>query len=417
MDDDRPVLVIGATGFLGRRVVSGLTADGHRVRCLVRDPRRAADLLADRVEVVRGDMLAAETVSAAAQRARAVIVCVHTLSPQPGRQAGHGFVDVEAAGAGNIIDACRAKDVSRLLYVTSIGVASDARSSWLRGRARVEELLFTSGLDVTVRPGMIVGHGGDGFGMVERGARRRAAVLLSSPRQRFRTVAVDDLARQLVALLGDPRSFGRHFDVGSDDVLTIDEMLDLAAEHLGRPHPAKVHLPRSVIARIAPAIERAARMPPGAVRGFVGEGSDADMIGDTTAIRALLDQPPWPFREAMAQALHEGSATTAAPARSLAWTTRRCGCARAVDGCRLRRGTSASERHRRNDPARGTSRCIIVNRRVMTAVRAAQSPILNSARPAAGPLSGRFFGLRRRRCASRQSRNGGCPGSPAGFSW
>ena len=56
--------------------------------CLVRDPRRAADLLADRVEVVRGDMLAAETVSAAAKRARAVIVCVHTLSPQPGRQAG-----------------------------------------------------------------------------------------------------------------------------------------------------------------------------------------------------------------------------------------------------------------------------------------------------------------------------------------
>jgi uncharacterized protein YbjT (DUF2867 family) len=224
---------------------------------------------------------------------------------------------MEAAGAGNIIDACRAKDVSRLLYVTSIGVASDARSSWLRGRARVEELLFTSALDVTVlRPGMIVGHGGDGFGMVERGARRRAAVLLSSPRQRFRTVAVDDLARQLVALLDNPRSFGAALRCRQRHVLTIDEMLDLAAEHLGRPHPAKVHLPRSVIARIAPAIERAARMPPGAVRGFVGEGSVADMIGDTTAIRALLDQPPWPFREAMAQALHEGSATTAAPARS-----------------------------------------------------------------------------------------------------
>jgi nucleoside-diphosphate-sugar epimerase len=47
---------------------------------------------------------------------------------------------VETAGAGNIIDACRANNVNRLLYVTSIGVASDARSSWLRGRARIEEL-------------------------------------------------------------------------------------------------------------------------------------------------------------------------------------------------------------------------------------------------------------------------------------
>jgi uncharacterized protein YbjT (DUF2867 family) len=313
LTDQGAVLVIGATGFLGRRVVSALTADGHRVRCLVRDPARAADLPGDRVEVLRGDMLDAETVSAAARTARALIVCVHTLSPQPGRQAGHDFVDVEAAGAVNIINACRANNVSRLLYVTSIGVASDARSSWQRGRAHIEELLFTSGLDVTVlRPGMIVGHGGDGFGMVERGARRRTAVLMSSRHQRFRTIAVDDLAHQLVALLDEPRSFGQHFDVGSDDVLTIDDMLDRTAEYLGRRRPAKIHLPRSVIARIAPVIERAARMPPGAFRGFVGEGSDADMVGDATAVRAFLDQPPRPFGEAMAQALREGSATTPA---------------------------------------------------------------------------------------------------------
>jgi uncharacterized protein YbjT (DUF2867 family) len=308
MDNDRSVLVIGATGFVGRRVVSALLADGHRVRCLARDPRRATAPLDDRVDVVRGDMLAADTVATAARGVRAVIVCVHTLSPQTGRQAGHDFVDVEAAGAANIIDACRANNVRRLLYVTSIGVAPDSRNSWLRGRARIEKTLFTSGLDVTVlRPGMIVGHGGDGFGMVERGARRRVAVLLSSRRQRFRTVAVDELAGQIVALLDEPRSFGPPFDVGSDDVLTVDEMLDLAAEHLDRPHPTKIHLPRGAIARIAPVIERAARMPPGAIRGFVGEGSDADMIGDPTAIRALLAQPPQPFHQAMAQALREGT--------------------------------------------------------------------------------------------------------------
>ena len=316
MDDDCAVLVIGGTGFVGRWVVRALTAAGLSVRCLVRDPTRAADLAGERVEVVRGDMLDAPAVAAAARQVRAVIVCVHTVSPQPARQTGHDFI-VEEAGVGNIVAACHANEVSRLLYVTSIGVAADARSSWTRGRARIETLLFASGLDVTVlRPGMIVGHGGDGFGLVERGARRRAAVLMSSAQQRFRTVAVDDVAHQLVALIDEPRSFGQHFDVGSDDVLTIDEMIDLAADHLDRPHPVKIHLPRRLIARLSPIIERAAKMPPGAIGGFVGAGSDADMIGDAAPIRALLDHPPVPFAAAMAQALRDGAATVPAAARS-----------------------------------------------------------------------------------------------------
>ncbi|NEB74628.1 NAD(P)H-binding protein [Streptomyces sp. SID14478] len=310
---EQAVLVIGGTGFLGRRVVSALLRDGHRVRCMVRNPAKAAGMFDDEVEVVQGDMLEAPTVADAARQTRAVIVCVHTLSPQPGRQEDDDYIDVEAAGVGNIVEACRSHAVHRLLYVTSIGVAANARNSWTRGRARIEEMLFTSGLDVTVlRPGMIVGHGGDGFGIVERGARRRVAVLMSSRRQRFRTVAVDDLARQLVVLLDEPRSFGEHFDVGSDDVLTVDEMMDVAAEHLGRSHPIKIHLPRRAIARIAPLIERVAKMPPGAVGGFVGEGSDADMIGDATAIRTLLDQPPRSFRDAMAVALREGTASKGA---------------------------------------------------------------------------------------------------------
>ena len=317
MDDERAVLVIGGTGFVGRQVVAALTSAGSLVRVMVRDPRRAGDLVGERVEVVRGDMLDARAVSEAVQHVRAVIVCVHTVSPQPARQAGDDFIDVEEAGVGNILAACRSAGVSRLLYVTSIGVAADARSSWTRGRARIEKLVFASGLDVTVlRPGMIVGHGGDGFGLVERAARRRVAVLVSSALQQFRTVAVDDVAHQLVALIDEPRAFGRYFDVGSDDVLTIDEMIDLVADYLGRPRPAKIHLPRRLIARFSPLIERAARMPPGAIGGFVGEGSDADMIGDAAAIRALLDQPPQPFAAALAQAMREGSATTTTAGRS-----------------------------------------------------------------------------------------------------
>jgi nucleoside-diphosphate-sugar epimerase len=127
--------------------------------------------------------------------------------------------------------------------------------------------------------------------------------MISSRKQRFRTVAVEDLAHQLVHLIDEPRSFGQHYDVGADDVYTIDQMIDLTADHLGRSHPVKIHLPRGLIACLAPVVERAAGMAPGAVGGFVGKGSDADMVGDARPIRALLDRAPEPFAEAMARSV------------------------------------------------------------------------------------------------------------------
>ncbi|WP_306210478.1 SDR family oxidoreductase [Actinoplanes sp. RD1] len=299
---EQPVLVLGATGFVGRRLVAALLAAGHRVRCLVRDPQRAQDLAGDRVELVRGDMLDAAAVDRAAASARAVCFLVHTLSRQARRDVD--FMDVEQAGLRNVVDAARRHGVRRLLYLTAIGTAPDAPSSWGRGRARAEQMLFSSGLDVTVlRPGMIVGHGGDGFAMIERGARSRVAVLLAGRHTRFRTVAVDDLAGTLVQLLDDPRSYGRHFDVGSDDVLTTGQMIDRAAAHLGRRPPRKLHLPRRAIAALAPVLERATGMPRGAVAGFVGPGSDADLVGDATPIRPLLARPPLTYEQAMAAAL------------------------------------------------------------------------------------------------------------------
>jgi len=300
----KPVLVIGATGFVGHRVVDSLIAAGRPVRALVRRPERAGDLAALGVDIVDGDMLDPAPVVQAAQGVAAVIVCVHTLSAQTAREPGQDFMDVEEAGLRNIVEACRTNDVRRLVYVTAIGAAPDALSTWSRGRWRTEQMLLASGLDVTVlRPGMIMGRGGDGFGRIDKGARQRVAFLLASRTQRFRTIAVNDLAQQLVDLLEDPRSFGRAFDVGSDDIYTMDEMIDLAAEYLERKHPAKVHLPRRLIAGLAPVLERAAKMPPGALGGIVGPGSDSDMVGDITPVQALLTHPARPFREVLPESL------------------------------------------------------------------------------------------------------------------
>jgi len=300
MPSPQPVLVIGATGFLGRSVVASLGRHGYSVRCMARTPERAADLAGDGIEIVRGDYLDAGNVERASDGVAAVIICVHTLTPQGASAAGQGFMDVEAAGLRNVVAACEAHGVRRVMYVTSIGVEENASSSWLRGRWLTEQSLFDSGLDVTaIRPGMIVGRGGDGFGIVARGATTRFAVAMGSPRQIFRTVAVTDLADDIVDLMAQPAAVGRAFEMGSDDLLTMRQMMSVAATSIGRRRAVTLFVPASLIRLVAPLVERIARMPHGALRGLVGDGPRHDMIGDPTAVRAVLGRTDRPFRDSI----------------------------------------------------------------------------------------------------------------------
>lgn len=297
------VLVIGASGFVGGQLVRRLLADGRTVRGLARDVTRIEELADAGAETVQGDMLEPPSLARGVETVHAVYICVHTLSSQGADGSGRDFMDVEKAGLENIIDACRNAGVRRLVYVTSIGIAPDAPSAWVSGRAQTEQLLFASGLDVTViRPGMIVGRGGAGFEAVARGAKGPVAMVLGSGRQKFRPVAIDDLTYYLVGVLDDPRSFGRHYDVGSDDVLTTPEMIDIAAEHLGRRHPVKIHVPRGLLVLAAPLIERVSKMPQGAMRGMA-ESLQVDMTGDPAPIRTILPRSPQTYRQAVQTAL------------------------------------------------------------------------------------------------------------------
>ncbi len=209
---------------------------------------------------------------------------------------------VELNGLQNIITACQAHGARRLIYVTSLGITADASSEWLRERWQAEQFLFDSGLDVTViRPGMIVGAGGRGFGMVASQAKKSIAVGLGG-RQKMRSIAVDDLIYYLVSVLNDPRAYQQCYDVGNDDVLTNSQMIDAVAELLGRGHPTKIKIPPTLVGALAPFIERMGKLPRGAVKGLV-DSLKADASGDPTPIRSILPRPLLSFRQAAERAL------------------------------------------------------------------------------------------------------------------
>ena len=300
----KKILVIGASGFVGRKIALALLADKYSVRCLARDPSRVQDLAEIGCEIVQGDVSDSASIQQALESVQAVYISIHTLSPQHASTKGQGFMEVEMKGLQNIVAACRTHGAQRLIYVTSLGIAPDAPSAWLRERWKTEQFLLNSGLDVTViRPGLIVGVGGRGFDMKVSQAKRRVSInLLGAAHLKMRSIAIEDLVYYLVGVLNDPRAYGRCYDVGSDDILTNNQTLDITAEVMGRRPPLKINVPQAFLSSLAPLIERAARLPKGAMRGLL-DSLKTDGIGDPMPIRAILPRTLLPYRQALERAL------------------------------------------------------------------------------------------------------------------
>ncbi len=302
------ILILGASGFVGGRLAKALLAEGYAVRCVARNPAKVADLDAAGAQIVQGDIADAASMMRAVEGMEAVYISIHTISPQPNGAAGAGFMDIEIAGLENLLAACRAHGVRRLIYVTFLGVDAASPNVWVRRRARAEQLLLTSGLDATcIRPGQIVGRGGRGFGGMVVQARKRLAVTFSPGRQKMRNIAISDLLYYLIGVLEEPRAYGQAFDVGNDEVLTNNQMVDIVAAAQGRRAPLKISAPRGLMILFSGPIERRMGLARGTLKAALSSlGMDA--VGDPLPIRALLPRPLLTYRQAVDRALAEPAA-------------------------------------------------------------------------------------------------------------
>lgn len=297
------ILVIGSSGFVGGNLAKALLAEGYAVRCLARKPEKVQDLAVAGCEIIQGDISDAASITSALKDMDAVYISIHTLSTQHADTANKDFMDVEIAGLQNIISACQSNGVKRLVYVTFLGASPDSPSAWIRGRWNAEQFLLKSGLDVTViRPGMIVGIGGQGFGMALSNAKKRLAIVIGTGEQKFRCIAIDDLCYYLIGVLDEPKAYGQCFDVGNDDVLSNNRIINTVADILGRSHPAKLHIPKGLLAMAAPLIQRIGKLPKGAMKGMV-DSIQSEAIGDPSPIRAILTRKPLSLKQAVEQVL------------------------------------------------------------------------------------------------------------------
>jgi uncharacterized protein YbjT (DUF2867 family) len=220
------VLVAGASGFVGRRLCPALAEAGHDVRAMTRHP----ETYDGAGTAVHGDVHDAGSLSAALEGCRAAYYLVHSLDSKDFER-----LDAEAARAFG--QAAADAGVEQIVYLGGLGSDAETLSSHLRSRREVEGLLGAAGVPVTVlRAGIIVGSGGISWEMTRELVDHLPAMITPRwVRTRTQPIAVADVVRYLVGVLGHPDAVGAVFDIGGPEVLQYVTMLRRVARIKGRP--------------------------------------------------------------------------------------------------------------------------------------------------------------------------------------
>ncbi|SMB92871.1 NAD-dependent epimerase/dehydratase [Hymenobacter roseosalivarius DSM 11622] len=226
------ILLTGANGYIGQRLLPLLVEAGHTVVCLVRDPRRFTlpERLRAYVTVAQGDLLRPESLQDLPPDLDAAYYLVHSMSGDD-----RDFVRAERQSAENFTQYINRTTARQVVYLS--GIANDrALSAHLRSRRAVEKVLQKAEkAAVTVlRASIIIGSGSASFEII-RDLVEKLPVMIT-PRwlnSRCQPIGVRDVMFYLTAVLDNPDCVGQGFDIGGPDVLTYKQMLLGLAEQRG----------------------------------------------------------------------------------------------------------------------------------------------------------------------------------------
>jgi uncharacterized protein YbjT (DUF2867 family) len=224
------VLVTGATGYIGGRLVPVLLERGHEVVCAARTPAKLDDRpWRGDVEVARVDVLQPDTLAVACRGVEVVYHLVHSMDGEP------GFAERDRRAAANVRDAAAAAGAGRIVYLGGLGREDDHLSDHLHSRQEVGRVLASGTVPVTeLRAAIIIGSGSASFEML----RHLVEVLpiMTTPRwvsTRCQPVAVRDVLRALCDVIETPLAAGKVYELGGPDVLTYAELMQTYAEVAG----------------------------------------------------------------------------------------------------------------------------------------------------------------------------------------
>jgi uncharacterized protein YbjT (DUF2867 family) len=234
------ILLTGATGYIGGRLLKVLEARGHEVRCLARNPANLAARVGPDTRVVCGDVLDPASLAAALAGTESAYYLVHSLGD------ASGFEAREKAGAQNFARAARSAGVGRIIYLGGLGEEGEDLSPHLRSRHEVGRILRTSGIPtIELRASIVIGSGSLSFEMIRALSEHLPVMIM--PRWvsvLAQPIAIQDLIEYLVQALDVPIEASTVVEIGGADPLSY---ADLMREYMRQRRLRRVMIPVPVL--------------------------------------------------------------------------------------------------------------------------------------------------------------------------
>ena len=223
------ILITGANGDIGKRIIPSLLEDGHEIVCCVRDKNRInlEPSVQKQVTVAEADFLNVDSLSNLPEDIDVAYYLIHSMT-----SSINDFMKMEEDSATNFVKYIEKTSAKQTIYLTGLVNESVKLSSHLQSRLNVEKILISSSVPATVlRAGIIVGSGSASFEIIRDLVEKLPAMI--TPRwlkTRTQPIAIRDVLQYLRGVAGRRDTYNQVFDIGGPDVMTYKEMLLQYAE-------------------------------------------------------------------------------------------------------------------------------------------------------------------------------------------
>ncbi len=236
-------MVIGASGYVGSRLVAQLLREGYTVRAAGRSLRKLESKSwagHSNVQLVEANVLDGQSLQTSLQGCTDVYYMVHSMNPE-----SKDFAHADRLAAHNMVTAAQNAKVQNIIYLGGLGEEDDSLSKHLRSRAEVATILKSGTVPVTIlRAAMIIGAGSASFEIMRYLTERLPVMItpkwVSTPSQ---PIAIRNVLTYLIGCLEHAECNGQTFDIGSTETVTYRELIDLYAEAAGLTKRIIIPLP------------------------------------------------------------------------------------------------------------------------------------------------------------------------------
>ena len=238
------LLLTGATGSIGSRLLPLLLESGEDVRCLVREPRRLGERRVD-VQIALGDLGEMSDPYLVRQALRGVDTVIHlaaTIRDQP----PHRIEELNGLATVRLLRAAERSGVRRFVFFSALDASAAQRTRFFRAKWLAEQAVESSPLETTVfAPSIVYDHSDPWITLLRRFSFLPVLPVSGDGQARFQPIWAEDVARCVVAALA-ARDAARRYELAGPETLSYDEMSDLVSRIAGRPRPL-VHVPLPLI--------------------------------------------------------------------------------------------------------------------------------------------------------------------------